>query len=328
MWKRRRLLRALLFGAAFLSVAARAQDPQPPAQRMPPQQTPSPDTKGSSAPAQPQNNPPTPQPPDSSAPPQNDDKPVPPQGPIQLPPTLPEVVVRNPSALCVQPPPGVRIQDYDGPFAKTVGIFANRLDRRTVQPARAPQFKSDDLICTLPLKGKFLLFVNDSVDPVTFFSAGYNALISQAENSEPAFGQGFKGYGLRFGTNLAGSSSSAFFGDFLYPTIFSQDPRFYRLGHGTFKRRVIHALTRTIIAHDDHGGNMFNYTQWLGTASTVVLSNTYLPDNNRSASHAAEVVGFDVLNDAGFDVLREFWPEIAKKFKLPFRDRSVAPPGP
>jgi hypothetical protein len=26
-----------------------------------------------------------------------------------------------------------------------------------------------------------------------------------------------------------------------------------------------------------------------------------------------------VLQDMGFDVLREFWPELARKFNLPFR---------
>jgi hypothetical protein len=28
-----------------------------------------------------------------------------------------------------------------------------------------------------------------------------------------------------------------------------------------------------------------------------------------------------VAQDAGYDVLREFWPEITRKFKLPFRDK-------
>ena len=184
-----------------------------------------------------------------------------------------------------------------------------------------PQFKSGVLLCTLTMKGKFMLFVSDSIDPVTFLSAGYNALIAQAQNDQHSFGQGFKGYGLRFGTNLAGSSSSAFFKDFMYPTIFRQDPRFYRLGHGTVRQRVLHAVDRNVVAHNEYGGNMFNFNEWLGTASTVVLSNTYLPDNNRSASHAAEAVTYDILWDAGYNVLREYWPEIARKFKLPFRDR-------
>jgi len=28
---------------------------------------------------------------------------------------------------------------------------------------------------------------------------------------------------------------------------------------------------------------------------------------------------FSVLQDMGFDVLREFWPEVARKLKMPFR---------
>jgi len=36
--------------------------------------------------------------------------------------------------------------------------------------------------------------------------------------------------------------------------------------------------------------------------------------------------GFSVLSDMGFDTLREFWPEIAHKFKLPFRFFSEPEP--
>ena len=39
---------------------------------------------------------------------------------------------------------------------------------------------------------------------------------------------------------------------------------------------------------------------------------------------AARGVGFSVAQDMGFDVLREFWPEIAHRFKMPFRDLPEA----
>jgi hypothetical protein len=52
----------------------------------------------------------------------------------------------------------------------------------------------------------------------------------------------------------------------------------------------------------------------------VVLSNPYHPDNQRGFAPAARSVGYNILQDVGFDVLREFWPEISRKFKLPFRD--------
>jgi len=67
---------------------------------------------------------------------------------------------------------------------------------------------------------------------------------------------------------------------------------------------------------------MFNFSQWLGTTSSVVLSNTYHPDNRRGFAPAAEAVGFSILQDTGFDVLREFWPEISRKLKLPFRGET------
>ncbi|HVS88489.1 MAG TPA: hypothetical protein VHF01_09760 [Candidatus Acidoferrum sp.] len=50
-----------------------------------------------------------------------------------------------------------------------------------------------------------------------------------------------------------------------------------------------------------------------------MLSNTYHPDHQRGLVPAARSVGYSILQDAGFDVLREFWPEISRKFKLPFR---------
>ena len=33
-------------------------------------------------------------------------------------------------------------------------------------------------------------------------------------------------------------------------------------------------------------------------------------------------MGYSLLQDMGFDVLREFWPEISRKFRLPFRGEA------
>lgn len=67
---------------------------------------------------------------------------------------------------------------------------------------------------------------------------------------------------------------------------------------------------------------MFNFSEWLGTSSSVALGNVYHPDNPRGFSPAAQQVGYSVLEDSGFDILREFWPEIARKLKLPFRGQQ------
>jgi hypothetical protein len=232
---------------------------------------------------------------------------------------LPEETKKNPTAPCVEPPPMVRLEDYDGPLKKTVGIFARKLERKSAHP---PRYKPGALLCSLELKDKFVLFVMDSIDPVSFLGAGFNAGLAQAQDEDPTFGQGAAGYGKRFAASFTDQASSTFFTDFAFPTIFSEDPRYYRLGSGTGRSRFLHAVEHVFVAHRDTGERMFNFSEWLGTTSAVVLSNTYHPGNERGFAPSAQAVASSVLQDMGFDVLREFWPEISRKFKLPFRDQA------
>jgi hypothetical protein len=232
---------------------------------------------------------------------------------------LPEETKRNATAPCLEPPPLVRLEDYDGPLKKTVGIFARKLERKSVRP---PHYKPAAILCSLELKDKFILFVTDSIDPVSFLDAGFNAGLAQAQDDDPTFGQGAAGYGKRFGASFADQASSKFFTDFAFPAIFSEDPRYYRLGSGGGGRRFLHAVEHAYVAHRDNGKRMFNFSEWLGTTSAVVLSNTYHPGNERGFAPAAQAVGSSVIQDVGFDVLREFWPEISRKFRLPFRDEA------
>jgi hypothetical protein len=234
----------------------------------------------------------------------------------------------NIGAPCVQPPPLVRLQDYNGPLKKAVGLFARELERKSVRP---PHYKPGLMLCSLDLTDKFLLFVRDTLNPVTFIASGFNAGLDQAENRDPSFGQGALGYGKRFGASFADQASFKFFRDFAYPSIFSEDPRYYRLGSGSGGRRLLHAIDHAFVAHRDNGNRMFNASEWLGTASVVALSNVYHPGNERGFAPAARQVGYNILEDVGFDVLREFWPETARKFRLPFRSEHVGddfPPDP
>jgi hypothetical protein len=233
---------------------------------------------------------------------------------------MPGQIQTNTATSCVQPAPLVSWQDYDGKFAKIVGIVGRKVERRAVHP---PHYKPGAVLCTLKAKDKFWLSVQESYDPLTILNAGFSAGIGQAENTDHSYGQGAAGYGKRLGANFAGQASSEFFTVFAYPLIFSEDPRYYRLAHGSGGKRLLHAMGHVIVAHHDEDGRpMFNFSEWLGTTSAVVLSNTYHPDNKRGFAPAAQNVGLSVASDMGFNVLREFWPEVARKFKLPFRDQN------
>ena len=223
---------------------------------------------------------------------------------------------------CVQPPPIVTPQDYNGPLKKTVGLFTQQLERKSVHPVH---FKPGLKLCSLDLKDKFILFARGAYDPVAFLSAGFNAGISQAENQDGSFGQGTAGYSKRFAAAYGDEADFRFFKDFAYPAIFFEDPRYYRLISGGGKARFLHAIEHVVVAHRDNGSRMFNFSEWLGTVSAISLSNVYHPGNKRGFAPTAAGLEFSLLNDMGYDVLREFWPEISHKFKLPFRDEPPAP---
>ena len=215
----------------------------------------------------------------------------------------------------------VRWQDYNGPFAKLVGTVGGKVERKAIN---LPNYKPGEALCSLGVKDKFVLFVEDSIDPLTLFGVAFNSAMDQAENSEPSFGQGMQGYGRRWGANEASDVSGRFFSDFLFPTVLFEDPRYYRLGRGSGGRRLLHALEHTFIAHRDNGKSMPNISEWAGTTSGVLLSDVYHPGTTHGAGAIAWQVSSDVLQDAGFNVLREFWPEIARKFRVPFR--AASPP--
>jgi hypothetical protein len=235
---------------------------------------------------------------------------------------LPEETRRNIAAPCLEPPPLVTWEDYRGPLRKAVGVFARKLERKSVHP---PHYKPGAALCSLEVKDKFRLFVQNTFDAASFFSAGFSASLDQAANRDTALGQGAMGYGKRFGYDFAGQSAGRFIKEFAVPTAFSEDPRYYRLGHGSAGKRLLHATMHAFVAHRDSGRRMFNFTESLGMVSAVALNSACYPGSERGFAPAMRQAGYSVMQDMSFDVLREFWPEVARKLRLPFRDMGELP---
>lgn len=217
---------------------------------------------------------------------------------------------------CTRPAELFDIDEYDGPFNKLVGNFSQKLEIKTVT---SPHSHRHAQPCTLDAKEKFHLFLRNSFEPVNFVGAAWDAGWAQQDKDDPSFHEGGAGYGRRYRTELTDNVQGDFFNTFLYPAVFRQDPRYYRLGSGGLRHRLLHAMRHVFVAHNDSGHLMFNYAEWLGTASSKAVSNLYHPGNERGFGPLAQRTGMGISTDMGLDVLREFWPEIAHKFHLPFK---------
>ncbi len=160
---------------------------------------------------------------------------------------------------------------------------------------------------------KFKLAVQ-YLNPYTFVFVAAEAGVNQARNSPSEYGQGAEGYGKRYGAGFADGLTATVFITGLYPSLLRQDPRYYRFGYGGFSHRVGYALSRILVTRQDSGRRAFNVSEVLGSFSSSALAVTYYPKSQRDFSDVAERAGIQFAFDAGFNVLKEFYPDIERKF--------------
>ncbi|HYX54504.1 MAG TPA: hypothetical protein VE783_13685 [Candidatus Limnocylindrales bacterium] len=224
---------------------------------------------------------------------------------------------------CEKPAKLFSAREYSGPLERFTARFTRRPEMTTVPT----HVRDGNDICGLDIGQKFRLFYKTTLDPVTFIGAAASAGFSQWNNDDKEWGQGAEGYGKRYGAAYVDRAQRNFFGQFFYPAIFQQDPRFYRLGTGTVKERLEHAVAHTFVARRDDGARMPNLSHWAATVSVQSLANLYHPDNDRGFGSTATRVGVSFGVNMGWDVAKEFWPEIVRGLHLPFKERTVVSSG-
>ena len=144
------------------------------------------------------------------------------------------------------------------------------------------------------------------------FNAALSA-IAQARNNPEEWGQGWDAYGKRFGANFADNSIGTYMTVAVFPALFREDPRYYQLGTGGFRRRAYHAVNRLFVTRTDSGHERFNYSESIGNAVAAAISNIYHVPSDRTASRNATTFAFLIIYDGLANGLKEFWPDIRRK---------------
>jgi hypothetical protein len=166
----------------------------------------------------------------------------------------------------------------------------------------------------LTTKQKFAVVTRSSFDYIQVPWYAFLAGVSQAENSEPGYGQGAAGYGKRFGSAAADGTIENYWTSAILPSVFHQDPRFYQLGKGGFWHRTFYAMSRIVVTRSDSGSSQFNVSEVFGSAIAASISTySYHPHADKTLSNTASVWGSQIAYDTATIVLKEFWPDIRRK---------------
>jgi hypothetical protein len=195
------------------------------------------------------------------------------------------------------------------PGTRVFGVMPNEL---TVEGATVVKPISTD--------EKFKLVTEGAFDPYEFAVVGILSGIGQATNNTPQWGQDAKGYGIRYGANLGDLVIGNYMVGAVFPTIFRQDPRYFQSGKGSFWHRFGYALERIVVTNGDSARKEFNISEVGGNAMAGVLSSTYHPPGARSFGQASQTWATQLAVDAvGFE-LKEFWPDIRRRFSKKKRE--------
>ena len=162
------------------------------------------------------------------------------------------------------------------------------------------------------VKQKFALAARQAFDPFMWISTGIQAGISQANNEFPAYGQGTIGYGKRYGAAMLDVLNGGFASTAVC-VLMKQDPRYFRLGHGSIKHRILYSLAQQVSAKSDNGTRMFNWSNVLGTFASSGLSNAYYPGANRGFGLTMNRAAVSLLWGWTGEFTDEFGPDVSHK---------------
>jgi hypothetical protein len=151
------------------------------------------------------------------------------------------------------------------------------------------------------------------VDNMVFAAVG--AGFDQLRDRPGQWDEGGAGYAERFGSHVGSYivQRSVFFP---VQAIDHEDTRYFQSERTSYKGRLGDAFLHTIWRHNDRGGMMPAYSEFLGDYTAAAVSRQWWPRQYHNGS-SIFIAGSDtILVDAGINVFHEFKPDIKRWLHL------------
>ena len=154
-----------------------------------------------------------------------------------------------------------------------------------------PQFQlvSGGVAKPLTSGQKFDLALHSAIDPFYIawafvIGGGWGEVV----DSNSGYGWGPAGYFKRVGANYADNVDGAVIGNAVLPSLLHQDPRYFRVGTGSFGHRFLHAALATVVCRGDNGKTQANVSNVAGNFISGGISNLYYPKDERGVKLTLE----------------------------------------
>ena len=182
-----------------------------------------------------------------------------------------------------------------------------------VLPEFNVSYRSDAV--SLSAGQKMRLAFRISTDKITIAFAVVTAGYHELDNDISGLPWGVKGIAERSGVAYLDTFNGTMIGNGILPSLLHQDPRYFRLGHGSVLHRALYAASASVICkHDNTHKWEPNYSNVLGNVAAGGLSTLYYPSGNSGAGLVFSTAMIQTAEGAMITIAQEFWPDISRKF--------------
>ena len=158
-------------------------------------------------------------------------------------------------------------------------------------------------------KDRFQIYLLSVGGPVPLLGEAAGAGISQWKNAPPEWGQGWRAYGERYGSNLAynGVRQTITYGASI---ALHEDTRYFASGkHGVWNRTG-YALLSTFTARRPNGQQSFSFSSVGGVIGASGIASIWGPRSWQGFNNISENAGISFGATAALNVVREFLPDL------------------
>jgi hypothetical protein len=166
----------------------------------------------------------------------------------------------------------------------------------------------------LSFKGKTNYFLKSAFSAETLGRVGLTTSIGQIAGVSEDWGTGGASYGRRLRNNYTRHlvSSGVRYG---IGAARGEDPRFYRSGKNGFLARTGFVFSRTFVVQMDDGSKSVALGRLAGSFTGNTLAEYMRPHTQDPWQTGLTRTAFGIGSDMGMRMIREFWPDIRRKFK-------------
>jgi hypothetical protein len=202
----------------------------------------------------------------------------------------------------------------DAPVPSTSTVPSDQEQTKRIM-GMLPNFRSVSAGTIVPKetpRGKFITATLDNFDYTSLFFAGVIAANSFVTKATPEFHQGAAGYARYYWHTVADQAVENYFVELIVPAITHEDSRYYAMGKqgGSVWKRAGYSLSRVLVTRTDAGKPTFNYSEGVGSAAAVSVSNFYYPTKEQTVGNGLRNWGLDITYDSVTFLFHEFWPDI------------------